>query len=105
MVLADKEEHVRPALADLLARQRLAFANGPPSYPDRLAALRALERALRARSRDLAAAISEDFSGRSTAETRALELLPLLNEIRYARRHLKAWMAPRRRPSRAKKNH
>ena len=59
-------------------------------------ALRALESALLARQEDLTAAVSADFGGRAAEETLALELFPLLNEIRVARRHLKTWMKPRR---------
>ena len=84
------------ALTALLAAQRRAFAARPPRYADRLDALRRLERALIARADDLAAAVSDDFGGRAAEETRALEIVPTLNEIRYARRHLKTWMAPRR---------
>ena len=84
------------ALTALLAAQRRAFAQRPPQYSDRLDALRRLERALIARAPDLVSAVSDDFGGRAAEETRALEILPLLNEIRYARRHLKTWMASRR---------
>jgi coniferyl-aldehyde dehydrogenase len=84
-------------LATLLAAQRRAFAAEPPGYARRLAALRALERTLIDRQDDVVAAISQDFGGRAAEETLGLELFPLLNEIRYARRNLKRWMAPRRR--------
>jgi coniferyl-aldehyde dehydrogenase len=91
------EEGALPsALTALLAAQRRAFATQTPRYSDRLDALRRLESALIARAGDLVAAVSEDFGGRAAEETRALEIVPLLNEIRYARRHLKTWMAPRR---------
>lgn len=40
--------------------------------------------------------MSSDFGGRAAEETLALELAPLLNEIRYARRRLKGWIQPRR---------
>jgi coniferyl-aldehyde dehydrogenase len=80
----------------LLAAQRRAFVDRPPTHADRIDALRRLDAALIARAPDLVAAVSEDFGGRAAEETRALELLPLINEIRYARRHLKRWMAPRR---------
>lgn len=82
-------------LAALVAAQRRAFAARPPRYVDRLDALRRLERVLIARAPDFVAAVSDDFGGRAAEETRALELVPLLNEIRYARRHLKEWMTPR----------
>jgi coniferyl-aldehyde dehydrogenase len=80
----------------VLAAQRTAFSRHPPRCGERLDALRALERALVARQDDFAAAVSQDFGGRPAEETFALELVPLLNEIRHACRHLKRWMAPRR---------
>jgi coniferyl-aldehyde dehydrogenase len=85
-------------LEALVAAQRRAFAARPPLYTDRLDALRRLERALIARAGDIVAAISSDFGGRSAEETRALEILPVRNEIRYACRHLKSWMEPRPAP-------
>jgi coniferyl-aldehyde dehydrogenase len=86
----------RNHLTHLLGTQRAAFASGPPGYADRIDILRALEDAILRRRDDLAAAVSQDFGGRAVEETLALELFPLLNEIRYARRNLKRWMAPRR---------
>jgi coniferyl-aldehyde dehydrogenase len=85
-------------LQGLLAAQRVAFAKGPPGYRERIDALRALEDVLLTHQRDIAAAVWEDFGGRAIEETLALELFPLLREIRYARRHLKRWMATRRAP-------
>jgi coniferyl-aldehyde dehydrogenase len=79
---------------DLLEAQRRAFAKSPPTYANRLDALRALERALLRRQTEIAAAISQDFGGRSVEETLALELFPLLSEIRHAARNLKGWMTP-----------
>ena len=81
---------------ELFEAQRKAFAADPPSYERRVDALRALESAILGRTNDLAAAVADDFGGRPTEETLALELVPLLNEIRYARRNLKQWMAPQR---------
>jgi len=85
-------------LRDLLDAQRAAFARQPPGYAERLDALRRLERALLKRQDDIAAAVSRDFGGRPPEETWALELFPLLLEIRHACRHLKRWMAPRSAP-------
>ncbi|MGZ9063680.1 MAG: aldehyde dehydrogenase family protein, partial [Allosphingosinicella sp.] len=45
----------------------------------------------------LAEAISKDFGIRSRTETELLEIVPTLNAIRHARRHLAAWMRPERR--------
>jgi coniferyl-aldehyde dehydrogenase len=83
---------------DLLEAQRRAFATSPPRYAQRVDALRALEESLSKRRHDIAAAIAEDFGGRPAEETFALELFPLLNEIRHACRNLKSWMKPRRAP-------
>jgi coniferyl-aldehyde dehydrogenase len=83
-------------LTAALDAQRRAFRAHVPRYDERLAALRALERRLLERQDDIAAAVACDFGGRSAVETIALELFPLLNELRHARRHLKRWMAPRR---------
>lgn len=85
-------------MRDLLDAQRNAFARHPPGYAERLDALRRLESALLTRQDDIVAAVSRDFGGRAAEETRALELFPLLLEIRHACRHLKRWMAPRRAP-------
>src|SRR3954466_11188494 len=84
--------HVR----GLFDAQRTAFATNPPNYAQRLDALRGLETSLMKRRREIAAAIAQDFGGRPAEETFALELFPLLNEIRHACRNLKRWMAPRR---------
>jgi len=84
------------SICALFEAQRKAFAADPPSYGRRIDALRALEGAIVARQNDLAAAVAKDFGGRPAEETLALELAPLLNEIRHARRHLKRWMAPQR---------
>jgi coniferyl-aldehyde dehydrogenase len=43
--------------------------------------------------------VSEDFGGRAFEETLALELLPLYDQIRHARKHLQSWM--RRHPVRS----
>ncbi|MFP3183409.1 MAG: coniferyl aldehyde dehydrogenase [Paraburkholderia sp.] len=92
--------HAKPAL-DLLAlfsAQRLAVAReGAPSYEQRIAALDALEKMVKAHSHDLVGAISADFGNRATEETELGELMPVLNSIRHARKHLRSWMRPRRR--------
>jgi coniferyl-aldehyde dehydrogenase len=87
-----------PPLRRVLDVQRSAFAANPPGYGERIDALAALERAIVARQDDIVAAVSEDFGCRPAEETLGLELFPLLNEIRYARRHVRRWMAPRRAP-------
>ncbi len=83
---------------DLFDAQRSAFRRGACSYRERIAALKALERALLEHKSDIVRAISDDFKGRAAEETLALELVPTLGEIRDARKHLKEWMEPREVP-------
>jgi coniferyl-aldehyde dehydrogenase len=96
MDVATAEVTAAPALRASFEAQRAAFRKNPPSYRDRIRALRALERALLKQKDDIVQAISDDFGGRAPEETLSLELFPLLNEIRHSARHLKEWMAPRR---------
>jgi coniferyl-aldehyde dehydrogenase len=76
--------------------QRAAFAGGAPDYRQRMEALAALRTGLRARQEDLLRAVSDDFGGRAHEETLMLELFPLYDQVRHARRHLKEWMRRRR---------
>ena len=82
-------------LPALLAMQRAAFLRGAPDYARRIAALDDFADAVRAHQDAITAAISEDFGGRATEESLLLELFPLLDEIRNARRHLRGWMKSR----------
>ena len=85
-------------MRELLEAQRDAFTRHQPGYAERLDALRSLERLLLERQDDIVAAVSQDYGVRPPEETRALELFPLLIEIRHACRHLKEWMRPKRAP-------
>ncbi len=94
----DPAPHAR-SLQGLFESQRRAFAAHPyPGDHQRRGHLLALERALKSGAEALAQAIHEDFGSRSTAETQLLEVFPSLGAIRHARRHLKRWMRPERRP-------
>jgi coniferyl-aldehyde dehydrogenase len=98
---ADLGDRAAPApeahseLRALLALQRAAFADGAPDYDRRMQALATLRDAVLAHRDALVEAVSEDFGGRAVEETLLLEIFPLLDEIRNARRHLKRWMKPR----------
>ncbi|HEV8043297.1 MAG TPA: coniferyl aldehyde dehydrogenase [Bryobacteraceae bacterium] len=88
----------RPALADTFAAQSAAFAAAPyPPARERRANLTRLLEALLAHQDEFASAIDRDFSGRSRDEVLFSEVYVAVNAIRYARRHLKGWMTPRRR--------
>jgi len=94
--MTDREapETAASRLSELFAAQRSSFRVRPPGYAERLDALRSMERVLLDRRHEIAEAISTDFSGRAHQETFALELFPLVNEIRHARQHLRRWMDP-----------
>ncbi|MFX9034965.1 coniferyl-aldehyde dehydrogenase, partial [Acinetobacter baumannii] len=68
-----------------------------PDRQARLASLAKVERILTEHRAAMAAAISADFGNRAIPETMLLEVLPSLNAIRHARRHLRSWMRPERR--------
>ena len=82
----------------LLARQKQAFMDSPaPTREKRIQNLNRLHNALLEHRQALASAVSQDFSGRSTAETELAEILPLLEGIAYYRKRLKRLMKPQRR--------
>src|SRR5262245_40299488 len=86
----------RRSLRDLFDAQRAAFNRGVTDYDQRMAALRALEAALLGHQDAIVRATDEDFGGRARQETLLLELAPLVDGIRHARRHLAKWMKPQR---------
>lgn len=86
-------------LQSLFSRMHAASRSGiEVSYAVRRRRLDVLEALLRENEPALAAAIAADFGHRSAHETRLLEMFPSLEGIRHARRHLRGWMRPQRRP-------
>ena len=83
---------------DCLARQQAAWrAQRNPSRRQRAADLRALH-ALVAENQDaFVAAVNADFGCRSAFETRATELLQVMDACLHAIRHLRRWMRRQRR--------
>lgn len=79
------------ALRPLFDAQRSTFARGSPDLDRRMRALASLRAALLAHQEELVLAVSEDFGGRAREETLLLEVFPVLDQIRHARRHLKRW--------------
>lgn len=61
----------------------------------RLAALDRLRAAVLAHGAEIEAALAADF-GKPPTETRLTEIMPVLQEISHARRHLRRWMRARR---------
>ena len=77
------------AQAAQTAARRLTFDRAA-----RLAALDRLRRTILARERDIIAALFADL-GKPEVEVRLTEIMPVLQEIGHARRHLRRWMRPR----------
>src|SRR5688500_13907377 len=92
-LVADEDEARR--IFDLQHRaSRLGPAAGLELRLDRLDRLRAL---IAGNEAALTDSISKDFGVRSRTETELLEIVPTLNAIRHARRHVARWMRPERR--------
>jgi coniferyl-aldehyde dehydrogenase len=85
-------------LGPAFQRLRAAHLAHIPTYGERLAALEKLERAVRGNREALVAACNADFGQRAPLETLAAEVMVSLEEIRHARRHLRQWMRPEKRP-------
>jgi len=64
----------------------------------RIRRLSALEKLLTENRAAFIEAVNGDFGHRSRHETELLELFPSLGALRHARRHVRAWMKPERRP-------
>ncbi|GLS03080.1 putative coniferyl aldehyde dehydrogenase [Chitiniphilus shinanonensis] len=78
------------------AQRAACLEHGASTGQQRREALARLAQAVRDDQELLVAAVAHDFGCRPAEETRLLELLPLLDAIRHARRHLRRWMRPRR---------
>ncbi len=85
-------------LEQLFAAQRQAFAANPmPCAAERRQWLKAVHEMLLQEQQPLIDAISRDFSHRSADETLLAELMPSVQGIHYASKHLKSWMKASRR--------
>ena len=84
-------------LRESFERQRAA--PGSLGLDARREALATLGRLLRDNADAFCAAIDRDFQGRARQETLLLELFPSYGAIKHARRHVKRWMRPQRRPT------
>ena len=78
--------------------QREAYGRHPyPSYEERLANLRKLDRVLVDNASALAEAITADFGHRAFEESMAAEVFTTVDGIRDVTKRLKKWMAPQKR--------
>lgn len=85
-------------LALALALQRQAYLAYPvPSYDERVADLRTLQRFIRDNKDALCNAISADYGHRSKHETLLAEIFPAIDGIDHVVKHLRGWMKTQRR--------
>jgi coniferyl-aldehyde dehydrogenase len=86
-----------PNLQETFDRQKSEFGRcAPLRLEKRLEALSHLLQSIVNHQDELVEAVSADFGHRAATETRILELFPLIDEIRFLKRHLRRWMRPRR---------
>ena len=82
----------------IYVEQREAFRrNVMPSLAERKENLKRLKRALISNQERFLAAIDQDFGCRSPDETLLAEMMPSVQGINYALKHLQQWMKPSRR--------
>ncbi|MBL8288790.1 MAG: coniferyl aldehyde dehydrogenase [Rubrivivax sp.] len=85
-------------LRSALALQRAAYHAHPvPTLAERKDDLKRLRALLREHQAAIVAAISADYGHRSAHETRLAELMPAIDGVGHALRHLRGWMKPQRR--------
>ena len=78
-------------------RLKQAHLNGAFTYEQRIELLTRLDAAVRRHREDLVAACNADFGRRARIETLGADVMVTLDEIKYARKHLRRWMRPQRR--------
>lgn len=87
------------SIASTLAAQQAAHRREPTRTCDeRREDLKALRRLLKENSEPIVEAICRDYGNRSRHESLFAELVPALDGIDHALRHLRGWMRVRRRP-------
>jgi acyl-CoA reductase-like NAD-dependent aldehyde dehydrogenase len=85
-------------LSEVFERQREAFGRNPaPSLAERRANLLKLQRLIERNRLILVEAANADFGVRAAVETEMSEVVGTISIIRFMRRRLRSWMAPRRR--------
>jgi aldehyde dehydrogenase (NAD+) len=80
-------------------QQNHRAAVGATTAAQRIAKIRRLHDAVLARREEICAAMAEDFR-KPAAEVDLSEIYPVVSEARYAMRHLRRWMKPKRVPGR-----
>lgn len=88
-------------MRNLFDQQRKAYLKDPfPSLQQRIDRIDRLIALLLREQKTLCAAMTQDFGRRSEENSRLFDILPPLNALKYARKHLPDWIRPeRRRPN------
>ncbi|MHA3062371.1 coniferyl aldehyde dehydrogenase [Acinetobacter sp. ANC 4641] len=95
---SNSPELIEQQLIQILQQQKQAYQlYAMPSAKDRIERLNRLKAILVKYQDQFAEAISQDFGNRAFGETRIGEILTCLEQIRYYRKHLTAWMKPEKR--------
>lgn len=85
--------HIENELRVALTKMRGAYTRNPaPTLQERVDRLDRLHNAILEYKDRLIEAVDEDFDGRAGAETLMIELLPVLEGIRYNKKNLGKWM-------------
>jgi coniferyl-aldehyde dehydrogenase len=93
-----KRTTIAATLSDALALQRRAYQADPhPDWRARRDDLRTLQRFVREHKQAICEAISADYGHRSRHETLLAEVVPVVDGIDHAIKHLRSWMQPQRR--------
>lgn len=83
----------------LFEEQKGAYRNNINiSYEERIEALKTLESMVKKHSKDMAAALAEDYITHPPQLTSLAELLGIIVRSQYCRSNLKRWMKPERKP-------
>lgn len=101
MALTEQFAETHSSLQATFESQRWAARrDGPPSYEVRRDRLDKLQAILERYEDELVAAMAADFGHRSPHESRLLDVVTAIGDIKEIRRRLKTWMKPRRVPTR-----
>lgn len=95
--LTESKKHIQHTHR-VFEAQKQAFRNNPmPSLAERQENLKRLKRALLTHQERLLDAIDRDFGCRSRDESLIAEIMPSVQGVNYAVKHLSGWMKPSRR--------
>ncbi|MBV1920262.1 MAG: coniferyl aldehyde dehydrogenase [Pseudomonadales bacterium] len=90
--MADHNKDAQDLQRVFSSQQKAYRANPMPTADERIEHIKRLKPALLKHMATLEQAISDDFSSRSTSETKVAEMMSCLEAIKYQIKHVKKWM-------------